>query len=72
MASDFAKGPTPKKTKFSGRTIGRMLSKKKNQGSEKLQLRAKNQLKPSGPDRFPDPAYPKYRAADGSPLSQED
>lgn len=58
------KGPWPKGVRFSGRTIGKMLSKKKHQGSEHVQLRTKNQIKPTGKARFPNG---KYTYEDGSP-----
>ncbi len=59
------RGPWPKGVSFSGRTVGMMFSKKKNQGSERLKLRAKNQLKPTGNKRFPNG---KYFHDDGTPV----
>ena len=54
-------GPFAKGCSFSGRSIGKMLSKKKNKGSEPLQLRSKTDLRPSGKKRFP---LGKFRLAD--------
>ena len=54
-------GPWTKGCSFSGRTIGKMFSKKKNSGSEHLQLRSKTDLRPRGRNRFP---LGKFRLAD--------
>jgi hypothetical protein len=58
------KNALPKGTRFSGRTIGRLLQKDKRGSSESRSLRQKNQPQPRDKDRFPDEDWPKMRIAD--------